>query len=70
MSKKQRSNYKWIKQIYCEIDEIKSRLNAIEIVLTNTLKDAYLIPPRKEKESWEDWLKRCVKIVNLEEKIE
>ena len=59
------SNYKWIKDLYAEVDEIKARLNIIEIALTNTLKDAYLVPPIKEGENWKDWLKRCVKIINI-----
>lgn len=64
--KNRTSQYKWIKHLYAEVDEVKQTLNMLTLVLETSLNDvAFVAPSRFPEESQEDWLKRCVKIINL-----
>lgn len=62
------SNYKWIKHLYAEVDEIKKVLDDLSIIIYaigNNNNEALLIPQREPEETLKDWAKRCIKIINV-----
>ena len=62
------SNYKWIKDLYAEVAQIKETLDMFTIILTEVANNSvFLVPTREPKEEIRAWLKRCIKIINIGE---